>query len=123
MANTDLQSRLFERLTKSLPAHVSLPNELAELLDISVDSAYRRMRGDTILRLDEVELICQKFGVDLSTLDSGNGRLVQFERELGSGAVQGAFEAVAGILAHTACNSFPCESRNGCGILKYARQV
>ncbi|MEM0996728.1 MAG: hypothetical protein AAGN35_06605 [Bacteroidota bacterium] len=100
---SDLQARLFARLRELLPSHLSLATELAALLEISVDSAYRRMRGETPLRLDEFGRITRKFGIGLGGLDSGGGQHIQFERSLGrveEEQVHGSFAALADILHH-----------------------
>jgi hypothetical protein len=53
--DSNIQSAFFDRIRKTIPANVSLVDELAEILDVSRDSAYRRMRGETVLSLDEVK--------------------------------------------------------------------
>ena len=47
---------MFQRVQESIPPHCSLVDELSELLKISNDSVYRRLRNETILSIDEVEL-------------------------------------------------------------------
>ena len=53
-----------DRLTPGTP----LVDELAELLNVSNDSAYRRIRGETQLALDEVELLAAKYGISIDAL-------------------------------------------------------
>jgi hypothetical protein len=65
MAAPDLQQYLFTVIKGSLPPHVSLADELIEMLGISADSAYRRIRGEKPLTLFEMKLICEKFGLSL----------------------------------------------------------
>lgn len=48
--------------------HISLVDEVAELLNISNDSAYRRIRGEKPLGLDELQVLCNKFQVSLDQL-------------------------------------------------------
>ena len=64
----DIQPLFLEQVKSKLPAHVSFPDELAEILNISRDSAYRRIRGETILSLDEVRTICQHYRLSLDSL-------------------------------------------------------
>lgn len=52
--------------------NVSLVAELAELLHISMDSAYRRLRGDTDLSFEEAVLISNKYGVSLDNFANAN---------------------------------------------------
>lgn len=59
---------LFQQLKEKLPAHLSLVDEISELLKISYDSAYRRIRGEKTLSMDELQLISQKFDISIDTL-------------------------------------------------------
>jgi len=65
MENNQLQLEFFNYLKSTLPAHVSLADELCDLLNISADSAYRRLRGEKSLSFSELKLICEKFHVSL----------------------------------------------------------
>lgn len=60
------QTRFVEYLKSSVPDHVLLANELAEMLNISKDSAYRRLRDETPLTIDEAMVICDRFKIDLT---------------------------------------------------------
>ncbi|MEO8149258.1 MAG: helix-turn-helix domain-containing protein [Bacteroidia bacterium] len=68
MESTELQQQFFQHLKTRIPAHVSLVDEIADLLGISNDSAYRRIRGDKQISLQEVQLICKHFQVSLDQL-------------------------------------------------------
>ena len=68
MAVESVQSSFLEQVKAKLPANVSLADEIAEILNISRDSAYRRIRGETVLSLDEAKTLCTKFGVSLDLL-------------------------------------------------------
>ncbi len=68
MASESVQSSFLEQIKKKLPANVSLADEIAEVLNISRDSAYRRIRGETVLSLDEAKTLCTKFSVSLDSL-------------------------------------------------------
>ena len=65
MNGLSIQDYLFQRIREKLPVNVSLPDRIAELLFISNDSAYRRIRGETPLVLDEAKVLCQNFGLSL----------------------------------------------------------
>jgi len=65
MTAIDLQQYLFSVIKGTLPPHVSLADELIEMLGVSADSAYRRIRGEKPLTLFEMKLICEKFGLSL----------------------------------------------------------
>ena len=67
ISNT-VQSRFFEHVRKQFPPHVSFADELSEILKISRDSAYRRIRGETILSLDEVKKLCEALKISLDAI-------------------------------------------------------
>ncbi|MGZ3951847.1 MAG: helix-turn-helix domain-containing protein, partial [Flavisolibacter sp.] len=56
----DLQQQLFNYIKDSQP-HISLADELCDLLEISYDSAYRRIRGEKPLTLLELKALCEKY--------------------------------------------------------------
>ncbi|MEO6229763.1 MAG: helix-turn-helix domain-containing protein [Ferruginibacter sp.] len=68
MDSTHPQQAFFNHIRSKLPGHMSLVDEVAELLNISNDSAYRRIRGDKPLGLDEVQVLCNKYKVSLDQL-------------------------------------------------------
>lgn len=63
METDKTQQALFQQIKTTLPTHLSLVNEVAEALSISNDSAYRRIRGETSLTLDEFKSLCSYFNV------------------------------------------------------------
>lgn len=83
MANQedDIQQELFRRVAGLLPSHVSMVIELSSLLDISTDSAYRRLRGETVLSLAEAQTICRHFGIGLGEFGGGGDQHIVFRRD------------------------------------------
>jgi hypothetical protein len=84
MESEALQIHLFKIIKNRLPAHVAIADTIAEQLGVSADSAYRRIRGEKQLSLDEVVKLCKHFQISLDSilnLDSGafifNGAFVQ----------------------------------------------
>ncbi len=63
-----LQEAFIGMVRDILPPNLSLANELSELLEISQDSAYRRMRCETAMSIDEVVKVCQKYKIPFSPL-------------------------------------------------------
>lgn len=59
------QEFLFRRIKELLPPDKSLVELTADILHISNDSAYRRIRGETPLVLDEASELCQYFKLSL----------------------------------------------------------
>lgn len=51
-----------------MPDNLSFVHEIAELLEISYDSAYRRIRGEKELSLEELHRLSHKFEVSLDFL-------------------------------------------------------
>lgn len=64
----DIQVQLFNHLKNGLPPHLSLVSELSELLEISPDSVYRRMRGEKPVTLSELKVICEHYNLSLDQL-------------------------------------------------------
>jgi transcriptional regulator with XRE-family HTH domain len=62
------QKEFLNRIKKNLPAHISLVDEVAELLNVSNDSAYRRLRGETSLTFEELVILSQKFNVSVDSV-------------------------------------------------------
>lgn len=65
---TQIQQLLFQQIKNKIPANVSLVDELADLLKISNDSAYRRLRGEKQLPLDEVAVLASHFQISVDAL-------------------------------------------------------
>ena len=68
MPDYQSQEFLFQRIKELLPPHASLVDMVAETLHISSDSAYRRIRGETPLVLDEARVLCQHYKISLDQL-------------------------------------------------------
>lgn len=65
MAETDLQKELFVFIKNALPPNISLVDTLADLLKISYDSVYRRIRGEKPVTLNELKILCEHFHLSL----------------------------------------------------------
>lgn len=82
MANTEnVQTTFLEEVKKRLPPNLSFVDELAEALNISRDSAYRRIRGETILSLDEVRTLVHSYNVSLDTILTLNAEIISFHHQ------------------------------------------
>lgn len=68
METTTVQQELFLRLKQMLPSHVSLAAELCDLLGLSNDSVYRRIRGEKPITIDELKKICEYYKLSLDQL-------------------------------------------------------
>lgn len=65
METTTTQVLFFQHIKALLPPHISMVDELAGLLNISNDSAYRRIRGDKPITLDEMQKLATHFKLSL----------------------------------------------------------
>ena len=65
MTESLLQKQLFKSIKDTMPSNLSIVDALSELLDLSNDSVYRRLRGETPLSLDELKTICERFQLSL----------------------------------------------------------
>jgi len=79
-ATENIQSVFLEQIRQRLPKNLSLADELAEILNVSRDSVYRRMRGETILSLEEVKKLCNHYKVSLDSLLSPSSEIISFHR-------------------------------------------
>jgi hypothetical protein len=59
------QAQFFQRLKPTVPPYSSLAAEVAATLKVSIDSAYRRIRGEKLLDFNEISLLCQEFNISL----------------------------------------------------------
>jgi hypothetical protein len=62
------QQIFFQHIKSNLATHLSLVDEVADLLDISNDSAYRRIRGEKPLSFEEIKSLCSHYNVSLDQL-------------------------------------------------------
>ncbi len=60
-----VQQLFFQHIKNNLPSHLSFVDEVAEQLDISNDSAYRRIRGEKPISLDEIAKLCSVYKISL----------------------------------------------------------
>ncbi len=65
MNSTDVQQLFFNHIKGLLASHLSLADEVAEILNISNDSAYRRIRGEKQLALEEIRKLCIHYHISL----------------------------------------------------------
>ena len=65
MESAGVQQLFFQHIKAGLPGHLSLVDEVAELLNISNDSAYRRIRGEKPISFEELQKLCSHYKVSL----------------------------------------------------------
>lgn len=65
MESSNSQLQFFQHIKSILPDHISFVDEIAGLLDISNDSAYRRIRGEKHISLDEMQKLASHFKISI----------------------------------------------------------
>ena len=78
----NVQSLFLDRVRHRMPDNLSFADELGDILNISRDSAYRRIRGETILSLEEVKTLYVRFGISIDELFSDDSQMVTFHRRV-----------------------------------------
>ncbi len=80
MEDSSIQQRLLGLVQDQTPDKYSLVYELSELLGLSTDSVYRRLRSETLLDIAEIQKICLHYNISFDSVcgceDSG---LVSFQ--------------------------------------------
>lgn len=99
MTTNELQQQLFTYLKENIPPHLSLVDELCDLLGLSADSVYRRIRGEKPISLAELKRICEHYHLSVDQLLQLQNESVLFNAP-GMNSVPGEFvEYVRGMLA------------------------
>ena len=75
----EIQQQLFQLIKTKLPADASVADEVAKLLNISSDSAYRRMRGEKQFSFEEVYMLCTNYKISLDQLMNIQTGAFQFQ--------------------------------------------
>jgi hypothetical protein len=73
-----IQELFIQQIKDKLPPGQPLVDELAEMLNVSNDSAYRRIRGETQLAFDEIQTLAQKYGLSVDALFGSQNNAITF---------------------------------------------
>jgi hypothetical protein len=65
MESNELQLIFFQHIKSKLAPHLSFVDEVAELLEISNDSAYRRIRGEKQISFEEIQKLSNRFNISI----------------------------------------------------------
>jgi BetR domain len=68
MNQTGVQQIFFQHIKAGLASHISLVDEVADILNISNDSAYRRIRGEKPLSFEEISVLCARYKISMDQL-------------------------------------------------------
>lgn len=64
----ELQLNFFQKIKGLIPPSSSLVNEIADALEITTDSAYRRIRGEKYLSIDEIFVLSTRFNISIDEI-------------------------------------------------------
>jgi hypothetical protein len=78
MEQPGVQQLFFQHIKNNLPQHISFVDEMADLLNISNDSAYRRIRGEKPISFEEIRTLCSHFKISLDQLFHLNSEAIIF---------------------------------------------
>ena len=59
------QVLFFQQIKSLLPPHLSVADEIAKVLDISTDSAYRRIRGEKPINFEDIQKLSAVYKVSV----------------------------------------------------------
>ncbi|MEZ5014473.1 MAG: hypothetical protein R2794_09295 [Chitinophagales bacterium] len=76
------QLSFIQRLKDSRPPGIQLAEELSEVLQLSMDSVYRRMRGETAMSIDEAIRICNHYKIPIAHFTEEIPGLVNFKYQV-----------------------------------------
>ncbi len=82
MSESKLQQQLFQVIKSRLSTDASVADEIAALLEISTDSAYRRMRGEKAVTFDELYKIAAHFRISIDQLMNIDNGAFLFQGQL-----------------------------------------
>ena len=75
----NVQKKFFTELKTKLPSNFSLANVVSDELNISIDSAYRRIRCESDLSLKEFDILSSKFAISTESVLSKSHNSVNFD--------------------------------------------
>ncbi len=73
----NIQEAIFQQIREKIPPNLSFVHEISELLGLSYDSAYRRIRGEKVISLEELYKLSTHFRISVDSLfDVKSGKIV-----------------------------------------------
>jgi hypothetical protein len=79
MTTFTAQDLLFRKIKELLPGDISIADSISEILHVSTDSAYRRIRGETPLVLDELISLCHHYNISFDQFVENDNNSVLFK--------------------------------------------
>ncbi|MCE3228353.1 MAG: hypothetical protein K0S32_2904 [Bacteroidetes bacterium] len=76
--NLKIQDHFIAKLKEVLPQGIGLAEEISDVLEVSIDSAYRRIRGETELTIEEIYKMTKKYAISVDEVFSNQSGTVTF---------------------------------------------
>lgn len=76
--NISQQTAFFNAIKQIISPNITMVNEISEIIEVSTDGAYRRIRGETSLTLDEAIKLCRHFKLSFDMFNSSTAGSVTF---------------------------------------------
>jgi hypothetical protein len=105
-----IQEQLFNSIKSKITAATSAVDDIAAVLEISTDSAYRRIRGEKNLSLDEINKLCNHYHISLDRLLSIETGAFLFHGQLTKNATF-RFEDYLKLMMHTMAYYNSCREK------------
>jgi len=80
-SDKNAQANFLNKIKQTLDPELNLVDTIAELLNVSGDSAYRRIRGDKLLNINELQILATEFKISLDEvlMDGTHGIFFQHQ--------------------------------------------
>ena len=95
--NSGIQAKLFEYIKQSLNEDESIGIVLSDVLSLSTDAVYRRMRLETLMTIEEVRKLCIHFNISFDALiemKSGNALFTYLQLNEGNFTIEKYLEGI-----------------------------
>jgi hypothetical protein len=99
MESAELQQTFFNTVRNMLPQHISFVDKIAEVLNLSYDSVYRRIRGEKPITISELKLLCDHFRISLDQVLQINSDAVVFHAPGINGGMLSMSDYLTGMLS------------------------
>src|SRR6267378_1809448 len=94
-----LQQQFFQHLKENMPPHLSMVDELCDILSLSHDSVYRRIRGEKPMSFSELKEICEHYHFSIDQVLQLQNNTVLFQApELNNPSHRDFSEYLKGVL-------------------------
>ena len=77
-----LQIQFLNRIKSVIDSDKSIVFELSELLGVSTDSIYRRLRGETWLTIEEISILCKNYNLNFDIITESTSDRANFQYSL-----------------------------------------